>query len=244
MNSKEELLKFKERNLAYVNRLVFFILLFSFPCIPIAVVLNYFHIFNFQSSFICSLIFISIFFDAIPIFLYLTKRYAKLFMYYTMTVFSIMISIISFQCGMPVWLMYAFAPAISCLYFNKKLTLLVSAVEYVSMIVSLFFSTHMYYDLLYYKQYSNSTRAFIGYSIGLTFEFGIVFIALFYFLKRIDEYLSLQANLIDVATKEKERFRIAVESTSDIIIEYDLEADRFSATTTFYLFLMPCLMIL
>lgn len=233
MNSKEELLKFKERNLAYVNRLVFFILLFSFPCIPIAVVLNYFHIFNFQSSFICSLIFISIFFDAIPIFLYLTKRYAKLFMYYTMTVFSIMISIISFQCGMPVWLMYAFAPAISCLYFNKKLTLLVSAVEYVSMIVSLFFSTHMYYDLLYYKQYSNSTRAFIGYSIGLTFEFGIVFIALFYFLKRIDEYLSLQANLIDVATKEKERFRIAVESTSDIIIEYDLEADRFSATTTF-----------
>lgn len=49
-----------------------------------------------------------------------------------------MTSIIVYECGAPVWLMYDFGPAISCLYFDKKLTMLVGFVEYFAMIISLF----------------------------------------------------------------------------------------------------------
>ena len=236
MNSQEELFQFKARNSAHVNRLVFLILVVSFPFIPIAIVLNHFHIFNFPSSFVYTLIFIAVFFDFLPILLYVFSSKRKVFMYYTMAMLSVMVSIIAFQCGAPVWLMYAFAPAISCLYFNKRLTLWVSAVEYVTMLISLHLSTHTYYDLLYYHKYSNSNQAFLSYALGLTFEFAIVFLALYHFLKRIDIYLKLQNNLIDEVTKEKERFRLAVESTSDIIIEYDFATDRFSSSADFFLF--------
>ena len=99
---------------------------------------------------------------------------------------------------------------------------MVSALDYISMIISLYFSTRHNFETLYSHRYDNPSDAFMVYSVGLTFEFAIVFIAITYFTKRIDVYLSLQNNLIDEVRKEKERFQIAVESTSDIIIEYNI----------------------
>lgn len=236
MNSQEELLQFKKKNIAYVNRIVFLVLVVSFPFIPVAILLNELHFFHFTPSFVNTLIFTSIFFDFIPIVLYVFVKIEKLFMYYTMLMLSIMVSILSYQCGAPIWLMYAYAPTISCLYFNKTLTFIVSAIEYVSMIISLYCSTHHMFDILYSTKYTNPENAFLAYAIGLTFEFAIVFLAIFYFLKRIDRYLSMQSNLIDEIRKEKDRFRIAAESTSDIIIEYDVVKDFFSSSISFFIF--------
>lgn len=235
MNSQEELLRFKERNHTFVNRLVFFIIVATAPFIPVAFILNQFGFFHFSSGMLLTLGFLWIFLDIIPIILYLAIKQRKIFMYYTMSMISIMVSFLAFQAGAPVWLMYAYAPAISCLYFSRKLTVFVSFVEYISMLISLYFSTRYHFELYSYK-YPNATNAFIAYALGLTIEFAIVFIALFYFLKRIDIYLSLQNNLIDEVTKEKERFQIAVESTSDIIIEYDLSNDQFLSSINFFIF--------
>lgn len=235
MNSQEELLRFKERNHAFVNRLVFLIILATTPFIPIAFGLNQLGFFHFSSGMLLTLGFLWIFLDIIPVTIYLIIKNAKLFMYYTMTMISVMVSILAFQVGAPVWLMYAFAPAISCLYFSRRLTAIVSLVEYISMLVSLYLST-IYRFKLYNDVYPNATNAFVAYTLGLTIEFAIVFIALFYFLKRMDIYLALQNNLIDELTKEKERFQIAVESTSDIIIEYDLPNDQFLSSVNFFIF--------
>lgn len=236
MNPQEELLKFKEKNIAYVNRLIFVILAACSPFIPLAVLLNYFHFFHFQSSFILTLGFIYIFITLIPIVLYLTKPTSKLFMYYCMSVFSVMISVLSFQRGTPVWLMYAFTPTISCLYFNKKLTLHVCSMQYVTMILALYGSNKLYFHKLYSFAFHTSDEAFRGYLFGLSFEYAIVFLALFCFLKRIDVYLSMQSNLIDETIKEKERFYIAMENSSDIIIEYDVARDVFTSTSDFFQF--------
>ncbi len=236
MNSQKELLQFKKTNNASVNRFVFLVLVVSFPFIPIAVVLNMLEFFHFTSGFVNTLIVTSIFFDFIPILLYVFVKKENLFTYYTMFMLSVMVSLLSYQCGAPVWLMYTCAPIISCLYFNKTLTFIVSILDYVSMIISLFFSTHHNFETLYSNRYSSPSDAFLVYAVGLTFEFAIIFIAISYFLKRIDIYLSLQNNLIDEVRKEKERFQIAVESTSDIIIEYDVTQDYFSSSISFFIF--------
>lgn len=236
MNSQEELFQFKKKNIAYVNRIVFLVLVVSFPFIPVAILLNMLHFFHFAPGFVNTLIVTAIFFDFIPIVMYVFIKNEKLFMYYTMLMLSVMVSILAYQCGAPVWLMYAYAPAISCLYYNKTLTFAVSALEYISMIISLYFSTHHMFDSLYSTKYSSPSNAFLAYAIGLTFEFAIVLLAIFYFLIRMDIYLSLQNNLIDEVRKEKERFQIAVESTSDIIIEYDVIQDRFSSSISFFIF--------
>lgn len=141
---------------------------------------------------------------------------------------------LAFQKGTPVWLMYAFAPSISCLYFNKKLTLHVCTVQYVTMILSLYGSNKLYFDKLYSFAFSTPDEALIGYLFGLSFEYAIMVIALYFFLKRIDLYLSMQSNLIDETTKEKERFRIAMENSSDIIIEYDVTRDVFTSTSDLF----------
>lgn len=236
MNSQEELLQFEKKNIAYVNRFVFLILVVSFPFIPVAILLNIQHFFHFTTDFVNTLIVTSIFFDFVPIVLYVFIKNEKLFMYYTMLMLSVMISILSYQCGAPIWLMYAYAPVISCLYFNKRLTFMVSVLEYISMIISLYFSTHHMFEPLYSNTYSTPSNAFLNYVIGLTFELTIVYITISYLLKRINIYLSLQSNLIDEVRKEKERFQIAAESTSDIIIEYDVTQDCFSSSISFFIF--------
>lgn len=236
MNSQKELLQFKEKNIASINRFVFLVLVISFPFIPIAVLLNLLHFFHFTPGFVNTLIVTSVFFDFIPIVLYVFAKKNNFFTYYTLFMLSIMVSMLSYQCGAPVWLMYACAPIISCLYFNKTFTFWVSALDYVSMIISLYFSTHHNFETLYAFRYDDPVDAFFVYAVGLTFEFAIVFIAISYFLKRIDMYLSLQNNLIDEVRKEKERFQIAVESTSDIIIEYNVTQDYFSSSVPFFIF--------
>lgn len=229
MNSQEELLKFKKGNITYVNRLVFIVLSITSPGIPLAFILNALHIFHFEPIVVGILLIFFIFCNIIPTVIYLLRLNDKIFMYYTVLSFVFMISLITLQCGTPVWLMYAFAPTISCLYFNRKLTMLTSIVEYIGMVISLYFNTKWYHHTLY-TGYANSGRAFAAYLIGFTLEFGLILIVLYFFLKRIDVYFDLQNNLIDEVTKEKERFQIAIESTSDIIIEYNMLTDVYTAT--------------
>lgn len=229
MNSQEELLKFKKRNITYVNRLIYIILLITSPWIPVALILNAAHVFCFGTFLIKSLILFYIFCDVVPIFIHKIKLNENIFMYYTMFIIAIMMSILAFYCGAPVWLMYVFAPAISCLYFNKFLTTFVSLIQYFSMIISLFFSTQKYHTILY-QDYNTGIHAFLGYTAGLTIEFCLVLIVLFFFLQRVEAYFEIQNKLIDEISKEKERFQIAVESASDIIIEYNLVTDVYTAS--------------
>lgn len=235
MNSKDKLIQFKEKNAATINRFVFLILVFSFPFIPIAIVLSRRNFFSFSPSFELALVLIFIFYDLVPMSIYLFIKKPPIFMNYTLSLLSMMVAIISYFSGPPVWLMYAFVPAISCLYFNKILLLRTSILQYVTMIVSLYFGTKNHFNL-YQTHYPTPTRAFFVYVVGLSFEIILVTLALAYLLKRFDNYLVLQNNLISEVTKEKERFRIAVESTSDIIIEYDILTDEFSSSVPFFLY--------
>lgn len=229
MSSHEKILNFKKGNLAYVNQLVFFVLLITSPAIPIVLLLNTFHIFHFEEIIVGFLLVFFVFCNIIPIVMYLIHLDDTIFMYYTILIFVTMINLIALQCGAPVWLMYAFGPAISCLYFNKRLTLVISIVEYIGMVMALYFNTKWYYHASY-TDYPDNHLAFVGCLIGLTIEFLLILIVLYFFLKRIDAYFVLQNNLIDEITKEKERFKIAIESTSDIIIEYNLPTDVYTAT--------------
>lgn len=233
MNSQDELLKFKNKNIAYVNQLVYKILLLSSPWIPIAFILTGLHVLHLPISTITFLCLFFVFCDAIPIIIYNLNVNTHAFKYYTMLVLSIMMSIIAYQCGTAVWLMYAFTPIISCLYFDRRLMMLTSFVEYFAMMLSLYFSTNRFYlDL--YKNHPNSIQAFIGYAIGLTIEFIILFIGLFFLLKRIETYFDIQGKLIDEISREKERFQIALESASDIIFEYDILTDVYTATADIF----------
>lgn len=233
MNSQEELIKFKKKNLTYVNRLVYTIILLSSPWIPFAFMLDWLHVFHFPLSTVLILSLFFVFCDIIPILIYKMNFNDHIFMYYTMLILSIMTSIIAYQCGAPVWLMYAFGPAISCLYFDKRLTMLISFVEYFAMIISLFFCTKHFYPNLY-QNHPSSIRAFIGYALGLTIEFSLLLITLYFLLKRVEIYFDIQSKLIDEISKEKERFQIALESTSDIIFEYDMLTDVYTATADMF----------
>ncbi|MBQ3784164.1 MAG: response regulator [Lachnospiraceae bacterium] len=236
MNSKDSLLQFKVQNTASINRFVFLILVFTSPFIPLAILLNSLGFFFFEDNFVITLLLVFILFNFVPISLYVFFKKYNVFMYYTIFNLTTMVAIIAYFVGSPVWLMYAFIPTLSCLYFNKKLTIQVSILQYISMILSLYFSTKTNFDRLYSKSYPTPEQAFWGFFVGLSFEIAIVQITLLYLLKRFDTYLNLQNNLITEVTKEKERFRIAVESTSDIIIEYDAIMDEFSSSVPFFIY--------
>ena len=233
MKHQEEILTFKQENTAYVNHIVYIILLITLLWIPVSLILDFYEIFHFQARTKWILIFFFVICDFIPVIIYKITSNTSIFMYYIMLALPIMTSVLGFQCGAPVWLMYAFAPAISCLYFNKKLTMLVSIVQYISMIFSLFLSTQYNYSVIS-KTYKEPWEAFLGYFIGLTIELLLIIIAVFFYLERVETYFSIQDNLIDEISKEKERFQIAVESASDIIIEYNMLTDVYTASADIF----------
>lgn len=233
MNSQKEFLEFRMGNIASMNHFLFMIFLVTSPWIPIALILNVLHIFVFPKITVEILITFFIFGDLVPILLYLKCPEKKVFMYYTLLVTAVLMGLIAFIAGTPVWMMYVFAPVISCLYFDKKLTVLISTVEYIVMMISLFFSTQLYHEKLYPTS-KNAIHAFYSYGLGLSIEFCILLIVLYYLLKRVDAYCAMQDNLIDAISKEKERFRIALETTSDIIVEYNMLTDVYTATADIF----------
>lgn len=101
------------------------------------------------------------------------------------------------------YITYALVPIFSCLYFDPDFTVIMSVVAYISMAVSVYFSTATDYEVIYLGK--SHLELFIAYLLGLTIEFVVVGMILIYLVKRARKLME-ERNSAEEQNKMKSRF--------------------------------------
>lgn len=111
-----------------------------------------------------------------PIVLYKLKVPAKFIKYYSVIAVAVVIALMASNAHIGIYMTYLLAMALSCLYFDKKFTVLTSAIGYVCLVAAVYFRSGN-------ADIGERTRMgwFIAYTLGYTMEYvamSAVFIAL------------------------------------------------------------------
>lgn len=118
-------------------------------------------------------------------------------------VLSVFIGILGTSNHIGIYITYALVPIFSCLYFDPDFTVIMSVVAYISMAVSVYFSTATDYEVIYLGK--SHLELFIAYLLGFTIEFVVVGMILIYLVKRARKLME-ERNSAEEQNKMKSRF--------------------------------------
>ncbi len=152
--------------------------------------------------------------------------------YYMLTMVSMLIGILGTDNSIGIYITYILVPVLSCLYFDKKFTLVVSVISYITMTFGVYFNTAGKMEVEYYH-WSHLT-CFRAYMIGFTLEYIIMMWFLYQMVKKAQKFMYEQSNSYRRLKEEQLRYNLLFKNSKDIIVEYDVAKDEYRATRSIY----------
>lgn len=152
--------------------------------------------------------------------------------YYMLTMVSMLIGILGTDNGIGIYITYILVPVLSCLYFDKRFTLIVSFIAYATMTFGVFFNTAGKMEVEYYHW--SHMICFRNYMIGFTLEYVVMMWFLYQMVKRAQSFMNEQAESYQKLKEEQLRYNLLFKNSRDIIVEYDVEKDEYKATRSIY----------
>ena len=136
---------------------------------PLLVLLSYLRLLHIQQKSLIAPCVLTVIFNAVLIILRYFKAPSYFIKYYCLVVLEVVIGIISTNAQSSIYMTYAIAPIVSCVYFDKLLTRRISFFGYFMMIVGLVFRANGVSELGI-TAYS-PLRWFTLYAVGFTIEY-------------------------------------------------------------------------
>lgn len=150
--------------------------------------------------------------------------------YYIVFAVSILVFMLSCVPHVGVWITYILGISLSLLYLDLRLTFSVIVFDYMLMLVSIYIRVSGWLANKALIVGSSVNRSvmnnFIGYAIGLTIEYAIICPVFLMFVKYQREHLQREEKLFVDLSAEEERYRLALENSSDVLFEYDYAVDE------------------
>ncbi len=191
-----------KKNTAQVNRLIARILAICSLAIIIMVGLSLMKFFEFGSVYTFIVLFGGLVVTLSPSLL-IGHISDNVMRYYMLILMAVFVSAAGSSNNVGIYITYALAPIISCLYFDPKFTVKMTVFSYLSMAVSLYVSTVDRYEVVY--EHMTRRHIFIAYLIGYTIEYIIVGSVLYYLVKRARRMME-QRYSAEEENKMKSRF--------------------------------------
>lgn len=191
-----------KKNTAQVNRLIARILAICSLAIIIMVGLSLMKFFEFGSVYTFIVLFGGLVVTLSPSLL-IGHISDNVMRYYMLILMAVFVSAAGSSNNVGIYITYALAPIISCLYFDPKFTVKITVFSYLSMAVSLYVSTVDRYEVVY--EHMTRRHIFIAYLIGYTIEYIIVGSVLYYLVKRARRMME-QRYSAEEENKMKSRF--------------------------------------
>ena len=160
------------------------------------------------------------------------KVNAEILKYYTLAVLAVFIAALGTENSIGIYITYILVPLISVLYFDKKLCNAMSLFSYFMMVIGVYFNSFGKYETILLKR--SQMWTFKVYLIGFSMEFIVCFLFLQMIIKRAAAFVEGQQNMLLQLEGEKERYRILIEGSSDVIFDYDVETHEYKATDSIY----------
>ncbi|MCH5185112.1 MAG: response regulator [Oscillospiraceae bacterium] len=143
--------------------------------------------------------------------------------YYVVMSIGLLMTVLASDDTMGIWITYSLILLLTCLYYDKKLTVCAICAGYVYMIVALYLRAPGEAESLGTDW--SAMRWFFTYASSLTIEYAVIsFVVISIVINSINN-LTRQHNLQVHLAEERERYEIALSSVSDIIFEYDITRD-------------------
>lgn len=152
--------------------------------------------------------------------------------YYMLIMVSMLIGILGTDNAIGIYITYILVPVLSCLYFDKKFTLIVSIISYITMTFGVYFNTAGKMEVKFYH-WSHMT-CFRAYMIGFTLEYVVMMLFLYQMVKRAQRFMNEQADSYQKLKEEQLRYNLLFKNSRDIIVEYDVAKDEYKATRSIY----------
>ena len=215
--------EFFKENIVSVNRMVGKVLLFS-SLVPISFIvltlLGIWYVPHFYS--ISLFLFSSISTLVLHI---LNKKEIKqiLSMYLGIICIILFVDILGFNSVIVVTISYGFAPFLSCLYYNKKLTVITNIMQYLTIILVMWGRSYTIFDY-YVFIHAEQTQLdwFISNMAGITVEFLFVFIVCIFMSTRTHRTLN---NLVN-ANEERDNALRNLKERNQYIIKLNEELEQ------------------
>lgn len=205
---------FFEENDNKINRLICRFLPAAFLVIPLLALGSYFGLYAISQYVMMVLFLVGLFVTNSPWIFRRMGMKSSALKYYSLIVVSVLVCMMACNHDIGIWITYMLGAALSLLYFDPKLTRTICLVDYVLMLIAVAFRM-------------NSVYQYFALTTGLSMEFLLVSVLLYLASRTAREHLLEEDKLLRTLTEEQERYRAALENSSDVFYEYDITGDVF-----------------
>lgn len=198
----------------------------SGPAIAIATAAGFFHMNIYQ---VIIIVVVVMFACLSPCALEKSGVSSSFLKYYIVFIISTLVCVIAMIPHVGIWITFILGVALSMLFLDRLLTAAVSIYSYALMLIAMYVRVERWCaagSLIADRQYDVMTN-YIGYAAGLTIEFLLVCPVFMMAVKIEREHLLREEKLFVDLSAEEERYRLALESSNDVIFEYDYFMDEF-----------------
>ncbi|MCD7826630.1 MAG: GGDEF domain-containing protein [Clostridiaceae bacterium] len=222
--------RFFEKNEEQVNQIVCRAIACVFLIIPVMLLINVFGIFNFSRKVVLGISIIGSFCTLTPYFFCKVVKNQHFIKYYALICIILVVSLLGTEYYVGIYITFILAGIVSCLYFDKKLTSVIVVISYIGYLISYYFRCVQTRDIRHPEE--SVWETYIPLALGFTIEFIVCLLFLYKLADRTHQFLLQQKNMIAELTKRDMKLQMAINATNDILFEYDIQNDLYTANGT------------
>ena len=217
MFKKNNYSKFFKDNTHEVNRIIAISLMCCFFVLIILMLSDYIGIFHFNKALKLTILVMGFFTTTGPYVLYRLNAPDGFVKYYSLASMAIFICLLGTNNGIGIYITYILVPLVSCLYFNKRLTIRVSIFSYFTMMIGVYVNCAGKLEVRFLN-WSHWT-SFRNYMIGFTLEYIVALVFIIQLAKRSQDFFELFEENMEVLTTEYDKQERISEIYSQTISE-------------------------
>lgn len=219
-----------EKNERQVNQIICKVMAYAFCIFPIMLLINAFGLFKFSGGLTILLVIIGVVCCLSPIIVCKFVKNQKFIRYYVLISIILIVCVLGTEYYVGIYITFILAPLVSCMYFDKKFTSKILLIDYLGFLVSYYFRSMQIRDHLYPTE--SVWPTYLPLILGFTIEFFVCYLFLYNLANRTHYFLVEQKQLINEMSKNEAKIQLAMDATRDILFDYSVKDDTYSANGT------------
>ena len=190
-------------NTKQVNRVLAQSLLWCSLGLIALLITNYMGLFHFKMNLLMIIIIAGFMACCMPFILSKTGVPDNFLKYYIHISVSILIGLMGMNNSVGIYITFILVPIISCLYFDRRFTLIIGGISYCTMTLAVYVNCAGKMEVIYYGW--SHLKTFMLYMIGFTIEYFVAMMFIYQLAKRSQRFLEKQQKNLKLLKSENER---------------------------------------
>lgn len=190
-------------NTKQVNRVLAQSLLWCSLGLIALLITNYMGLFHFKTNLLMIIVIAGFMACCMPFILFKTGVPDIFLKYYIHISVSILIGLMGMNNSVGIYITFILVPIISCLYFDRRFTLIIGVISYCTMTLAVYVNCAGKMEVIYYGW--SHLKTFMLYMIGFTIEYFVAMMFIYQLARRSQRFLEKQQKNLKLLKSENER---------------------------------------